>query len=120
MAWPRDAHAMEAAHVDNLQRLIGFSDQHPQLKTQLQGHLEISKHQCDEIEHKLKRLGTDTSTLKDWAMKLAGWIEPLASRLNFLFEHLPVITQQYLPAARRDCPQERLLHPACHRNRVRW
>jgi hypothetical protein len=66
VSWPGRATRTqwEAAHVDNLQRLIGFSDQHPQLKTQLQGHLEISKRQCDEIKHKLKRLGTDTSTLK--------------------------------------------------------
>jgi ferritin-like metal-binding protein YciE len=82
MAWLRGAHAMEAAHVDNLQRLIGFADEHPQLKTQLQSHLEISKRQRDEIEHELKRLGTDTSTLKDWAMKLAAWMEPFASRLT--------------------------------------
>lgn len=149
ISWLRDAHAMEAAHVDNLNRLIGFSDEYPQLKTQLQSHLELSKGQCDEIERELKRLGTDTSTLKDWGMKLVGWIEPLASRVtrdsmvknclaahayegleiaayrsilgaaeelgmtelrtmcerfireeqemaNFLFEHLPEITRQYL------------------------
>jgi ferritin-like metal-binding protein YciE len=149
ISWLRDAHAMEAAHVDNLNRLIGFSDEYPQLKTQLQSHLELSKGQRDEIERELKRLGTDTSTLKDWGMKLVGWIEPLASRFtrdsmlknclaahayegleiasyrsilgaaeelgmtelrtmcerfireeqemaNFLFEHLPEITRQYL------------------------
>jgi ferritin-like metal-binding protein YciE len=82
ISWLRDAHAMEAAHVDNLNRLIGFSDEYPQLKTQLQSHLELSKGQRDEIERELKRLGTDTSTLKDWGMKLAGWIEPLASRFT--------------------------------------
>ncbi len=50
ISWLRDAHAMEAAHVDNLERLIGLSDEYPQLKTQLQSHLEVSKRQRDDIQ----------------------------------------------------------------------
>ena len=149
VAWLRDAHAMEAAHVDNLERLIGLANDYPQLKAQLQRHLEASKRQRDEIERELERLGSDTSTLKDWAMRLSGRIEPLLSMFtrdampkhclaahgyeafeiasyrsmlgaaeelgmtelramcerfiseeqemaNFLFEHLPEITRQYL------------------------
>jgi ferritin-like metal-binding protein YciE len=149
MSWLRDAHAMEAGAITNLERLIGLSDDYPQLKSQLQKHLGVSKRQRDEIQRELERLGADASTLKDWAMKLTGLFEPLASRLtrdtlpknclaayayaaleiasyrslvgaaeelgmaelrtlcerfireeqemaNFLFEHLPEITRQYL------------------------
>ena len=149
IAWLRDAHAMEAAHVDNIERLIGHADPYPQLKAQLQRHLEVSKRQRNEIERELERLGSDTSTLKDWAMRLSGRLEPLLSMFtrdampkhclaahgyeafeiasyrsmlgaaeelgmtelramcerfigeeqemaNFLFEHLPEITRQYL------------------------
>jgi ferritin-like metal-binding protein YciE len=77
LTWLRDAHAMEAANIDNLQQLIGRADDYPQLKTQLQRHLDISKRQRDEIEQLLKKLGSDTSTLKDLAMRLAGRIQPL-------------------------------------------
>jgi ferritin-like metal-binding protein YciE len=79
IAWLRDAHAMEAATTDNLERLIARADQYPQLKTQMQRHLEVSRRQKDEIEQQLKALGSDTSTLKDMAMRLAGRLEPLLS-----------------------------------------
>jgi ferritin-like metal-binding protein YciE len=81
-SWLRDAHAMEAAHIDNIERLIGLSDVYPQLKAQLQNHLEVSKRQREEIQRELQRLGADTSTLKDWALKVAGQVEPLLSRLT--------------------------------------
>jgi len=79
IAWLRDAHAMEAATTDNLERLITRADKYPQLKTQMQGHLEVSRRQKDELEEQLKALGSDTSTLKDMAMRLAGRLEPLLS-----------------------------------------
>ena len=149
IAWLRDAHAMEAGTIDNLERLIGRSDEYPQLKKKLREHLGVSKRQRSDIERELERLGADTSTLKDWTMKLAGQVEPLVSwftrdampkhclaahayealeiasyrsllgaaeelglpelremcerfigeeqeMANFLFEHLPEITRQYL------------------------
>jgi ferritin-like metal-binding protein YciE len=149
LAWLRDAHAMEAGTIDNLDRLIRASDDHPELKRRLQAHLEVSRRQREEIERELERLGADRSILKDWAMRLAGEVEPLLSRFvrdsmpknclaayayeafeiasyrsllgaaeelgmaelrtmcerfireeqemaNFLFEHLPEITRQYL------------------------
>jgi ferritin-like metal-binding protein YciE len=82
ISWLRDAHAMEAGTITNLERLIGLSDDYPQLKTMLQRHLEISNRQRDEIQRELERLGADTSTLKDWAMRLAGQLQPLASWLT--------------------------------------
>ncbi len=79
LTWLRDAHAMEAANIDNLERLIGLTDSYPQLKAQLQRHLEVSKRQREEIEQELKRQGSDTSTLKDWVMRLPGQIQPILS-----------------------------------------
>jgi ferritin-like metal-binding protein YciE len=49
----RDAHAMEAATTDNLERLIARADKYPQLKTHMQGHLEISRRQKDELKEQL-------------------------------------------------------------------
>jgi ferritin-like metal-binding protein YciE len=149
IAWLRDAHAMEAAHVDSLDRLIRLSDEYPQLKNELQKHHAISIKQRDEIEQELARFDSRRSILKDWTMKFTGQIEPFVSRFtqdsipkncllahayeafeiaayrallgaaeeldmeelrsmceryireeqdmaNFLFEHLPQITSQYL------------------------
>ena len=107
IAWLRDAHAMEVAHVENLDRLIRLSDDYPQLKSQLQKHLAISTKQRDEIDQELARFDTSRSILKDWAMRFTGQIEPLVSRFtryireeqemaSFLSEHLPEITRQYL------------------------
>ncbi|MFL5266328.1 MAG: ferritin-like domain-containing protein [Stellaceae bacterium] len=79
IAWLRDAHAMEAATTDNLERLIARVDKYPQLKTHMQHHLEVSRRQTDEIEQQLKALGSDTSTLKDMAMRLTGRLEPVLS-----------------------------------------
>ena len=79
ITWLRDAHAMEAAHVDNIERLIGLTDDHPQLKAQLQRHLEATRRQREEIERQLESMGSDNSVLKDWAMRLPGRIEPLLS-----------------------------------------
>jgi ferritin-like metal-binding protein YciE len=87
VAWLRDAHAMEAATIDNLERLIRRSDDYPQLKAQLQNHLEISRRQAGEVKAQLERLGADTSTLKDWTMRLTGRIEPMLAA--FTRDELP-------------------------------
>src|SRR5919199_4797682 len=81
IAWLRDAHAMEAATTDNLERLIGRSDDYPQLKSQLQRHLEVSRRQREEVEQELKKLGSETSTLKDLAMRFTGWMQPFVGAL---------------------------------------
>jgi len=72
IAWLRDAHAMEAATTDSLERLIPRADKYPQLKTQMQHHREVSRRQAAKLEDQLKALGSDTSTLKDMAILLAG------------------------------------------------
>jgi ferritin-like metal-binding protein YciE len=79
IAWLRDAHAMEAATTDNLERLIARADHYPQLKAAMQRHLDVSRRQQEELEQQLKAIGSDTSTLKDMAMRLAGRLEPLLS-----------------------------------------
>ena len=81
LAWLRDAHAMEAATVDNLRRLIDRVDAYPDLQRQLRTHLDITRRQRDEVERHLESLGSDTSALKDMAMRLAGRIQPLLGGL---------------------------------------
>src|SRR3954451_22453928 len=73
---------MEAATTDNLERLVARADQFSQLKAQMQRHVEISRRQAEEIEGQLKALGSDTSMLKDMAMRVAGRLEPLLSGIT--------------------------------------
>jgi ferritin-like metal-binding protein YciE len=82
LAWIRDAHAMEAAAVDNLERLIGTADDYPALQAQLKAHLIVSMRQREEVEKVLVGLGTDTSQIKDAAMRLGGQVEQLLSRFT--------------------------------------
>jgi ferritin-like metal-binding protein YciE len=82
ITWLRDAHAMETSHADNIEHLIGIADDYPLLKTKLRHHADFAKRQCEEIEAELKRLGADTSMLKDLAMKVGGWLQPLTSKLT--------------------------------------
>src|SRR5438270_8060481 len=81
ISWLRDAHAMEAATIRNLDGLIGRADSYPQLKAQLQRHLEVSRRQLDAVTAQLKKLGSDVSTLKELAMRFTGWIEPFLGAL---------------------------------------
>jgi ferritin-like metal-binding protein YciE len=82
LAWLRDAHAMEAATADNLERLIGRADPYPPLKRALDGHLQVTRRQRDAIGRELERLESDTSALKDMAMKFAGRVQPFLAGLS--------------------------------------
>jgi ferritin-like metal-binding protein YciE len=81
ISWLRDAHAMEAATVRNLEKLISRADAYPSLRAQLQKHLDVSRRQETDLEAQLKALGADTSMLKDLAMRFTGWIEPFLGAL---------------------------------------
>src|SRR5687768_9023637 len=81
IAWLRDAHAMEAATVRNLEQLIKRAGDYPSLKARLETHLQVSRRQATDLEAQLKTLGADTSTLKDLAMRFTGWIEPFLGAL---------------------------------------
>jgi ferritin-like metal-binding protein YciE len=149
IGWLRDAHAMESATIRNLEGLIGRADGYPPLKAQLQKHLDVSKRQLRDLDVQLNELSADISTLKELAMRFAGWIEPVLGSMasddmpkhciaalgwenfeiasyrsmlgaarelampklvqlcerfieeeremaNFLYEHLPEITRQYV------------------------
>jgi len=87
IAWLRDAHAMEAATIRNLERLVGRADDDAPLKQRLQHHLDVSRRQADAVEEQLKKLGADVSILKDMAMRVAGWMEPFLG--GFTSDEIP-------------------------------
>jgi ferritin-like metal-binding protein YciE len=72
IAWLRDAHAMERASVDTLDRLAGRLVRFPQLAHRFREHWRESVGQAERIERCLKQLGSDTSTLKDLTSRFIG------------------------------------------------
>jgi len=72
VAWLRDAHAMERASVDTLDRLAERLSRYPELAARFREHWRESIAQVEHIERCLKTLGSDTSTFKDLASRFMG------------------------------------------------
>jgi len=72
IAWLRDAHAMERASVDTLDRLADRLSRFPALAAQFRAHWRESIGQVQNIERCLKALGSDTSTFKDLTSRFIG------------------------------------------------
>jgi ferritin-like metal-binding protein YciE len=79
IAWLRDAHAMERASVDSLDRMADRLARFPDLAAGLREHWRVSLTQAQQIEICLKqRFGTDTSTLKNLAGRFIGIAQAFA------------------------------------------
>ncbi|HWK39296.1 MAG TPA: ferritin-like domain-containing protein [Hyphomicrobium sp.] len=75
IAWLRDAHAMEGQAETFLQTQIERLKNYPEALPRLHSHLEETREQRAAVEQCLKRLGQDTSTLKNAAMKVAANVQ---------------------------------------------
>ena len=78
IAWLRDAHAMERASVDSLDRMADRLVRFPELAAGLREHWRQSLTQVQQIEMCLKKIGSDTSTLKDLASRFIGIAQAFA------------------------------------------
>ena len=70
--WLRHAHAMERANVDNLDRLADRFSRHPELAGRFREHWRDSLAQVAALEACLKKLGSDTSTVRDLTSRFVG------------------------------------------------
>jgi len=70
--WLRDAHAMERASIDNLQRQVDHLEHYPDIRAKFQQQLELTKRQEDRIDEALASMGSDKSTIKDVVTRFAG------------------------------------------------
>jgi ferritin-like metal-binding protein YciE len=77
VAWLRDAHAMEAAAVDNIEKNIDRFEDYPTVQQVFREDLDVSRRNSKELETTLERLGADRSALKDMGMKFASSMQPL-------------------------------------------
>ena len=72
VAWLRDAHAMERASADTLDRMAERLARFPDLAAGFREHWRTSLGQVERVEQCLKTLGSDTSTFKDLASRFLG------------------------------------------------
>ena len=79
IAWLKDAHAMEAATVDNQARQVRHLADYPELQAKFQQHLAESRQHVARLEQCLTQLGADTSLLKDLAMQITSRVEALVA-----------------------------------------
>jgi ferritin-like metal-binding protein YciE len=110
--WLRDAHAMERATTENLDRLQARFGRHPQLFTRMQQHWIESEEQAVRLEASLKLLGAKPSSTKDATSRLLGALEAYVTALApdevlkdclaaYAFEHFEIASYLALVEAAR-------------------
>jgi ferritin-like metal-binding protein YciE len=73
--WLRDAYAMEGQAIQLLETQIERLESYPEALPRLRRHLDETREQQSQVEQCLHRLGTDTSTVKDTAMKIGATMQ---------------------------------------------
>ncbi|MGC2855225.1 DUF892 family protein [Novispirillum sp. DQ9] len=82
VSWLRDAHAMEEAAVNNLEKNVDRFREYPEMEQVFREDLEQSRRTSAELEASLERLGSGTSALKDAGMKFAGAMQPFMAGMS--------------------------------------
>jgi ferritin-like metal-binding protein YciE len=70
--WLRQAHATERTSVDNMDRLADRFSRHPEAAGRFREHWRASLAQVAALEACLKKLGSDTSTVRDLTSRFVG------------------------------------------------
>jgi ferritin-like metal-binding protein YciE len=81
-AWLRDAHAMEGQAITLLETQIERLESYPEALPRLRQHLSETKDQQAKVAQCLQKLGEDTSTLKDTAMKMTAGVQGMLSAMS--------------------------------------
>jgi ferritin-like metal-binding protein YciE len=113
LQWLRDAHAMEKQSEQMLSGLADRIKSYPQLKHKIEEHERQTRDQAQRIEGCIKRLGGDTSLLKDAAAKFiavgqgftglfVGDEVVKASLASYTFEHMEIASYEILIAAAQE------------------
>ena len=136
MSWLRDAHAMEVAAADTLDRLEDSFSRLPHIAAQFREHREVSRAQAARIEQSLRALGSDSSLIKDVATRTLATAQLYATAATsdhlvkrFLgactFSSFEIASYLALAAAARSLREEEVermcaAHLAQERSMARW
>lgn len=110
ITWLRDAYAMETQAIEMLERQVDRIERYPDVLAKAKEHTEVSRRQADRVRECLKRLGSDTSSIKTGIGMLMGNAQSLsglfagdeivkAGIFNYAFEHFEIANYRALITA---------------------
>jgi len=114
VSWLTDAHAMERATIDNIERVVDQMDKYPQMAQRYTSHLAESRQQLERIEQCLNRVGADPSTIKDTATRIGGLLQSYVTAFSsddtlkhclagYAYENFEIASYKSLIAAADEC-----------------
>lgn len=113
LSWLKDAHAAEEQAITMLSSLARRIENYPELKARIEQHVEETELQAKRVQECLRRLGSDTSTVKDAGTKLVGLGQGLSGMFtsdevvkgvlaSYTFEQMEIASYKILIAAARQ------------------
>lgn len=72
LKWLNDAHAMEHALIEVLERRSEQYEDYPSIKAQVDSHLEQTRGHEERLKQRIEDLGGDVSKMKKWGGILSG------------------------------------------------
>lgn len=110
MSWLRDAHAMEEQAEQMLASLARRIESYPELKSQIERHLEVTRSQAERLHGCIVRRQGAPSTIKTTMAKMLGVAQGLSGLFvgdevvkgvlaSYTFEHMEIASYKMLIAA---------------------
>jgi ferritin-like metal-binding protein YciE len=110
MSWLRDAHAMEEQAEQVLSALARRIENYPELKAQIDRHLEVTRRQAERVRSCIERRKGTPSTIKITMAKMLGVAQGLSGLFvgdevvkgmlaTYTFEHMEIASYKILIAA---------------------
>jgi ferritin-like metal-binding protein YciE len=81
IAWLNDAHAMELAIAQVLERHAEEAEDHPQMQAGLQRHLEQTRRHAELVKGCVERMGGETSGIKSGMASVMGAVQGMTTKL---------------------------------------
>lgn len=111
--WLRDAHAMEEQAETMLKAQASRLENYPELRQRIEQHIAETQNQAERIEECIKRVGTETSTMKDAAGRMTAMMQGLGGAFagdevvkgamaGYTFEHFEISAYTSLVAAAEE------------------
>lgn len=113
VSWLNDAYAMEQAISKVLENHVNDAKDYPLLQTQLQKHLEQTRHHGEIVKGCIERLGASTSAIKSGLADISGILVALSTGMaqdelvknaiaDYATEHFEIASYTALITAARD------------------
>ena len=113
VTWLNDAHALENAVAAALKDQIALAENHPDVQSAIQAHLEATERHQKIVEECLEELGESASGLKDTMAKVGGKMQGMmqagsghtllmAALNDYSAEHMEIASYESLIVAAND------------------